>query len=119
MAPIAAGVAFAAVEAFGSGIASAEGGWWHVPGNRVTQLHTDEMVLPSYLAGGMRALVESGGRMPEGRQQQTARRGGQMVVNISANDSKSFHEQLRNPRSGLSRAMREAQRNFQFQPTRR
>lgn len=54
---IAAGLAFAAVESFGS----AEGGQWEVPGIQPTILHPQEMVLPAGIASRMRDMVESGG----------------------------------------------------------
>jgi hypothetical protein len=59
LAPVAAGVAFAAVEAFG--MMSAAGGQYIVPSEQLTMLHKNEMVLPAGLAGRMRDVVEGGG----------------------------------------------------------
>lgn len=57
IAPVAAGVAFAAVEAF-----SASGGMDIPSGlSPVTQLHPREMVLPEHLADPMRNMLASGG----------------------------------------------------------
>lgn len=63
LAPIAAGVAYAGIEAFGGGISSAQGGWERVPADgMMTELHRDEQVLPAGYAEGLRRLVEQGGR---------------------------------------------------------
>jgi hypothetical protein len=59
LAPIAAGVAFAAVEAFG--MMSAAGGQYIVANEQLTMLHKNEMVLPAGLAGRMRDVVEGRG----------------------------------------------------------
>jgi hypothetical protein len=59
LAPIAAGVAFAAVEAFG--MMSAAGGQYIVANEQLTMLHKNEMVLPAGLAGRMRDVIEGGG----------------------------------------------------------
>ena len=88
LAPIAAGVAFAAVEAFG--MMSAEGGQYLVPGPQLTMLHPQEMVLPAGLASRMRDVVDgrvasdAGGRLT-------------VVVNHSVNavDAESFQGVIR------------------------
>jgi hypothetical protein len=60
LAPIAAGVAFAAVEAF-----SAEGGMGSVPyDNAPFMLHKNEMVLPASLANPMRDMLQGGFSLP-------------------------------------------------------
>ncbi|WP_108472916.1 phage tail length tape measure family protein [Rhodanobacter thiooxydans] len=62
LAPIAAGVAFAGVEAFGSKISSAQGGWERVPiDGAMTELHKDEMVLPAHVANPIRDMAKKGG----------------------------------------------------------
>jgi hypothetical protein len=61
LAPIAAGVAFTAVEAFDS-LTSAQGGQWQVPfDGQLTELHRDESVLSANIANPMRHFFESGG----------------------------------------------------------
>ncbi len=56
----AAAATFAGVMAFSS-IASAAGGQWQVPGNQLTMLHANEMVLPAQYAEPMRRTVEGSG----------------------------------------------------------
>lgn len=60
LAPIAAGVAYAGVEAFGA-LSSAAGGQWEVPGEQMTLLHPREMVLPAAHADALRQTVAGGG----------------------------------------------------------
>lgn len=63
LAPIAAGVAFAGVEAFTADIASAEGGWERVPADgMMTRLHYNEMVLPAHVAEPVRQMAKNGGK---------------------------------------------------------
>jgi hypothetical protein len=82
LAPIAAATAFAAVVAFGS----AEGGQYLVPGDQLTMLHRNEMVLPAGVADKMRNVIAGGGG------------GGiTVVVNhaVNAVDADSFRSQIR------------------------
>ncbi len=60
LAPAAAAVTFAAVEAFGGGINSAAGGWELVPQDQLAMLHKNEMVLPSSLAENVRNMSSGG-----------------------------------------------------------
>src|SRR5262249_55515160 len=57
MAPIAAAAAFAGTMALGS----AEGGQYLVPGDQLTMLHRNEMVLPAGVADRMRGVIDGGG----------------------------------------------------------
>lgn len=41
-------------------LASAEGGWWQIPGDQVAQVHKNEMVLPAEHAANLRALLGGG-----------------------------------------------------------
>jgi hypothetical protein len=60
LAPVAAGVAYAGVMAFGS-LASASGGYDIGPGvNPLTQLHEKEMVLPAHIAEPLRDSIDGG-----------------------------------------------------------
>jgi phage-related minor tail protein len=62
LAPIAAGVTFAGIEAFGGKISSAAGGWDRVPvDDAPALLHRNEMVLPANLAERVRGMTEPGG----------------------------------------------------------
>ena len=61
LAPAAAAAAFTAVEAFGSGIASAAGGYLQVPQDMLANIHKDEMVLPSWAAQGVRNMIGAPG----------------------------------------------------------
>ena len=82
LAPIAAATTFAAVTAFGS----AEGGQYLVPGDQLTMLHRNEMVLPAGVADRMRGVIEGGGGS-----------GVTVVVNhsVSAVDAQSFQAHIR------------------------
>lgn len=62
LAPVAAGVAFAATAAFGGSVASAEGGYDIPAGmNPMTQLHEREMVLPKQQADTIRDMANGSG----------------------------------------------------------
>lgn len=79
LAPAAAALAYSGVLAFGSDVASAEGGY-DVPAgvNPMTQLHSKEMVLPQSVADPIRNMAAGGGS------------GGETHVHISAVDAQSF-----------------------------
>jgi hypothetical protein len=82
LAPIAAASAFAAVVAFGS----AEGGQYLVPGDQLTMLHRNEMVLPAGVADRMRGVIDGGGG------------GGISVIvhhSVNAVDADSFRAHIR------------------------
>ena len=61
LAPAAAGVAFVAVEAFGSLIPSLDVGAWDVPSDMQANIHRGEMVVPANFASGIRAAQNGGG----------------------------------------------------------
>ena len=61
LAPAMAIAAGAAVLGYAGKIAHAEGGWWQVPGDRITNIHKDEMVLPAEHAAGLRQMITGGG----------------------------------------------------------
>jgi phage-related minor tail protein len=101
LAPIAAGVAFAGIEAFAGQLASARGGWDRVPfDGAMTELHKDEMVLPADLATGVRSMIASGASGGSGG-------GGPTVV--KAFDARSFKEYLRRNPGELASGMKRAQ----------
>ena len=92
--PIAAGMAAAAegiVHAFAAPVlavagASAEGGQYLVPGDQLTMLHRNEMVLPAGVADRMRGVIEGGGA------------GGISVIvhhSVNAVDAESFRTHIR------------------------
>ena len=86
LAPIAAATAFAAVAAYGGGIASASGGYDIPSGvNPLTQLHSREMVLPAPLADTVRGMA-AGGKGGGGDTHHH--------YNVSAMDSRSMTEAL-------------------------
>lgn len=99
LAPIAAGVAFAGIEAFSGMLSSAEGGWERVPADgMMTQLHKNEMVLPATVADHVRNSMGSKG----------AQSGGGGQIHIHANDARSFKDMLRRNPGALTGAMRQA-----------
>lgn len=105
IAPALAAVAVAAVLAFGTGIASAAGGFDIPSGlNPITQLHASEMVLPANLAEKVRNMTDGGG-------------GGD--IHIHAMDVASFKEFVMKNRGALTPAVRELARNGAFTANRR
>lgn len=100
LAPIAAGVAFAAVMAFGSGIKSAKGGYDIPAGlNPVMQLHAEEMVLPAEHANTIRKLSEGGSA------------GGDVTVNLQGTNVGDFFIAHR---KDFVKALKDARREFAF-----
>lgn len=90
IAPIAAAVAFAGVEAFGGNVASASGGWDRVPADDAPALlHRNEMVLPASLADRVRNMTDGGG------QAGTSGGGGNLTINLHALDARSVDQWLR------------------------
>jgi phage-related minor tail protein len=103
LAPIAAGVAFAGIEAFSGMISSARGGWERVPfDGAMTELHKDEMVLPAHIANPMRQMAQRGGQ------------GGSQHITINANDPRGFKDMLRRNPGALADAMKYANRRGHF-----
>lgn len=101
IAPAAGVAAFAAVAAFGSGIASAESGYDIPAGiNPVTQLHQREMVLPSKHADVIRSLADNGGASR-----------GDMHVHVHAMDTRSVVQALESG-GALRTALTKMQRNM-------
>ena len=85
-----------------AGMASAAGGWEQVPSDQVAMIHKNEMVLPANLAEGVRQnLAGAGGGAG----------GGSAVINIQANDAKSFNDMLRRNTGGLLSVINDAMRN--------
>jgi hypothetical protein len=103
LAPIAASVAFVGIEAFGSRLGSAAGGWGQVPHDQIASIHKDEMVLPADIAGPMRAMTKGG-----------AMGGGGTTVNLQALDMRSLADALRRNPSALAGAVQHANRMGHF-----
>lgn len=104
LAPIAAGVAFAGIEAFSGMISSAQGGWERVPiDGMMTELHKDEMVLPAHVANPIRDMAKNGGGQGGGGQ-----------VHIHATDARSFKDMLRRNPGALAGALKQAGRMGHF-----
>ena len=100
MGPAAAGPAAAGeavVMSMASMIPAAEGGY-DVPANTFAMLHKREMVLPAHLADNVRNMASGGGGGP--------------IVNIYAQDAKSFTDQLKDNGSTLNSMMKQAFRDF-------
>lgn len=104
LAPLAAAGAFAAVLSFGSGIASAAGGWGQVPEDQLAMVHKNEMILPAPIAETMRNLSEQG----------AATAGGGGSVTITAMDAQSFVEFLKRNGGSLAGVLKELERNGQL-----
>lgn len=104
LAPAAAAVTFAAVEAFGGGVNSAAGGWDVVPQDQLAMLHKNEMVLPASLADSVRRM--SGG--------------GDVHMSFGGNtfhggDTRSFEQLLYAHANHISRILRNQLRKRAFQ----
>jgi phage-related minor tail protein len=105
LAPIAAGVAFAGIEAFSGMISSARGGWERVPfDGAMTELHKDEMVLPAHIANPMRQMAMKGGQ------------GGNAAgpVHIHTTDPRGFKDMLRRNPGVIADAIKNANRRGHF-----
>jgi hypothetical protein len=107
LAPAMALAAGALVLGFAKNIASAEGGWWQVPGNQMTQLHNNEMVLPATEAQGVRDLIANAQR---GVKPAMAGGGGDTFV-IHAVDARSFKSLLMDNAPAVAGAVRSHARN--------
>lgn len=96
---------FAAVSGMGSKVKSASRGFSIPKGmNPMTQLHEEEMVLPSHLSKGIASLIDQGGG--------GASSGGQINVNynIKALDGNDVKRVLIKNKDGLVAALKEAHR---------
>lgn len=100
LAPAAALAAGAAVLAFGSGIASAAGGW-EVPEDQLAMVHKNEMILPASISAGLKDMISGGGG-----------RSGDTNLAISAVDAKSVLKLFQQNGRGLSRVMAKQLRKF-------
>lgn len=90
LAPIAAAVAFAGVEAFGGSVTAAAGGWDRVPyDDAPALLHRNEMVLPASLADRVRNMTDGGS------QAGTSGGGRNLTINLHALDARSVDQWLR------------------------
>lgn len=98
IAPAGAAAAFVAVEAFGSGIATASRGYDIPSGiNPMTQLHQREMVLPAAIADPLRGSLDKGGGL-----------GGSTInLHLSAIDTQSVSGMLRNQKGTIAKALRD------------
>lgn len=102
LAPVAAAVAFAGIEAFTADLSSAAGGWERVPADgMLTELHRNEMVLPAHVADPVRKMAQSGGG------------GGAVHLHVNAVDASTFRDfARRNPRELAMWASHAARRGY-------
>jgi len=82
-------------------MASAEGGWWEVPGDQMMQIHKKEMVLPAQEAQAVRDMASGGGAG-----------GGGDTYQINAIDARSFRDYLKRESHNLAPGLRRMARNF-------
>lgn len=87
--------------ALAAGVSSAAGGWDRVPADQMAMIHKNEMVLPATLAEGARKVFSDGG----------GGSGSSTVINIHANDAKSFVDMLKRNQGGLMSVLGSASRN--------
>lgn len=106
LAPPAAAAAFVAVEAFGSGMPSAAGGWGEIPHDTMAMVHQKEMILPANIAQGVRDMVSGGGSGGA-----NSGGGGTSIV-IQAVDAKSIQRLLQGNGGAIAKAMAQQTRSF-------
>jgi hypothetical protein len=101
-----AGGAFVAVEAFGALASAAKG--FDIPRgmNPVTQLHSEEMVLPAHLANAVRGMAAGGGSG-----------GGTVHVHIQAMDSQGVAQWAKSNQGAIGRAALAHMRNSPSMPS--
>ena len=106
LAPIAAGAAFVAVEAYGALMPSFDSGAWNLPQDTVAQVHAGESVIPAGIAGSMRDFFAGGGADGDAG-------GGNVAVtfNVSAMDGASVLSTLKRNQGALMSVIRDAVRN--------
>lgn len=100
LAPAAAAVTFAAVEAFGAGVPSAAGGMVVPADNTLALLHEKEMVLPQHISAGLNKMIQGGVQPPSA--------GGSHVTfspNIQALDGKDVMRVLQGNLPALGQAV--------------
>lgn len=100
LAPAAAAVAFGAVEAFGSGIASFDVGSYNVPSDQIAQIHQGEMIIPKTFADSLRQGGGIGGA------------GQSYNVTINAVDANSVANLLNQNSGVIAQIMTKNVRNF-------
>jgi len=115
IAPIAAGAAFVTVAGYAAHIASAEGGWWDIPGDQIAQVHKNEMVLPAQHAQDLRDWLGSGGG---GRGGRSAGGDTHLHVNIQALDGASVKRVLVDNPDALAAGIKKAIHDFHLRPER-
>lgn len=110
LAPAAAIAASVAVLGFGAKLASAEGGWWQVPGDQMANIHKNEMVLPANEAEGLRSVIRASAN---GQQIGAGSTGGgdTYQVSISALDGASVERVLMKNSGALVKALTKATRD--------
>lgn len=97
---------FAAVSAMGSRVKSASKGYAIPKGlNPMTQLHEEEMVLPSHLSKGIASLIDQGGQGPAGV-------GGAVNFHVHAIDSAGVERLFRDNGHIMAKELRRQARNF-------
>ncbi|HTZ79053.1 MAG TPA: hypothetical protein VMC10_14145 [Stellaceae bacterium] len=106
LAPIAAGAAFVAVEAYGALMPSFDSGAWNLPQDMVAQVHAGESVIPAGIAGSMRDFFAGGGADGDAG-------GGNVAVtfNVSSMDGASVLSTLKRNQGALMSVIRDAVRN--------
>ncbi len=105
LAPIAAGAAFVAVEAYGALMPSFDTGAWNLPHDMVAQVHAGELVIPAGIAGSMRDFFAGGGA-DGGDANNVA-----VTFNVSAMDGASVLSTLKRNQGALMSVIRTAVRN--------
>jgi hypothetical protein len=86
----------------GLGVASSAGGEWQVPADRLNFVHKNETILPAHEAGQLRDMVAGGG----------STRGGNITLNINANDAQSVQRLFTQNGSAIIDAIRRQARGF-------
>jgi hypothetical protein len=120
LAPAAAGAAMVAVLGFGKSLMSAEGGMGSVPfDGAMTELHKQEMVLPRFLAEGVRDMAEPGriqsiAAAAVAKAQPQAGAGDTYHLHVHAIDAPSVKRLFEQHGDSIVSSLKKQNRNFAF-----
>jgi hypothetical protein len=99
----AATAAIAGIGAGSAGIAAFDVGSWNVPMDQLAMVHQGEQIVPKNFAEKIRETGSLAGNATGGN-----------IININANDAKSFEKQLKNSSSTIYKILVEGKRNFSY-----
>jgi hypothetical protein len=99
----AATASIAAIGAGAAGLSSFDVGSWNVPMDQLAMVHQGEQIVPKNFAEKVRETGSLAGNAAGGN-----------IININANDAKSFEKQLKNSSSTIYKILVEGKRDFAY-----